>query len=284
MTQLTAGSTWAWVNGVPGAQVSIQDRGFQYGDGLFETMRVQHRRVRFLELHLQRLRDGCERLLIQGVDHALIRDELTDAAAMSEEAILKLIVTRGEAARRGYDGRHAGSPSRVMTLIAGLPPAPDSAQIGISQIVLGDSPALSGIKHLNRLENVLARTTMPTGLDEVLLCDRRGAIISGSMTNVFVVSGATLLTPRLDRCGVAGVMRQVVMREARDIGFTVRDARFAQAELDHAAEIFLTNARIGVWPVSQCLGRSLGVGAATRALRERLDALDATGYALGPAP
>ena len=263
-----------WINGVAGELIPVQDRGLQYGDGLFETILVRSGAARFIDLHLRRLRRGCERLQIHTVDVNVIAAELRQAAASLEAGILKLIVTRGVGRNRGYSGAECGLATRILLTYPGLSQVAEAARVDFSAVVLGDSPQLAGLKHLNRLENVLARTAMPSNLDEVLLCDARGAIIGGSMSNLFVSTGSGWLTPRLQRCGVAGVMRQVVMREAATLGIAVQEVDVTRTELGNANEMFLTNARLEVWPIWQCAARPLQIGSVTRALRARIQALD----------
>ncbi len=276
MTEPTSQPEHCWINGIPGHQVSALDRGFQYGDGVFETICVRKGIARFLPLHLQRLREGCERLNIGGVDFAAIEREVRAAALTSTAAILKLIVTRGPAKQRGYAADGHSAPTRVLTRYDDIAAAPSTARVGMSNFVLGENPSLAGVKHLNRLENVLARSSMPADLDEVLLCDGHGAVTGGSMSNLFLVRKRELLTPSLQRCGVAGIMRRVVMREAEALGLTVRETVLYPAELAVADEIFLTNARLGVWPVAVFATRRLDARAVSRALRERIEVLDGT--------
>jgi 4-amino-4-deoxychorismate lyase len=140
---------------------------------------------------------------------------------------------------------------------------------------LGENPALAGLKHCNRLEQVLARRewTDP-GIAEALLFSSSGKLASGTMSNVFIVDGSNLRTPRMDRCGVAGIMRRVVLREAARVGISAREDVLDAEDLRNASEIFLTNARIGVWPVRSLDRRELGPpGPITRRLQQALEPL-----------
>jgi 4-amino-4-deoxychorismate lyase len=132
-------------------------------------------------------------------------------------------------------------------------------------MTLGENAALAGMKHLNRLEQVLARAEVPsTEAAELLLFSSSGRLISGTMSNVFIVRNGRLITPRIDVCGVAGVMRRVVLREAIEAGLAVEEGTLSQGDLHSAAEIFLTNARIGIWPVRALGQRALTIGDVTR--------------------
>jgi 4-amino-4-deoxychorismate lyase len=138
---------------------------------------------------------------------------------------------------------------------------------------LGLNPVLAGIKHLNRLEQVMARTEWDDdGIREGLLLDYEGFLVEGVMSNVFLVSSGRLRTPLLDRCGVSGVMRGLVFDAARELGVAAEEARISFDEACRAEELFLTNSVIGLWPVSSLEGRTLPVGPLCRRLARRIDA------------
>ena len=270
----------AWVDGEPQSTVSVLERGLHYGDGLFETIACLAEGPRFLERHLRRLQGGCERLGFPWVDLAQIGHEVRRAAA-GKRAVLKLLVTRGVAAARGYGPSGAEVATRI-TLRYGWP-ADDAARaqrgvrVGISDVRLGENPALAGLKHCNRLEQVLARRALSDpDLAEALMFSSSGALISGTMSNVFLVRDGRLLTPRLDRCGVAGVMREVVLSLAAPSGIEAAQTSLAAQDLDTAQELFLTNALSGITPVRELAGRALPVGPLTRALQGHLAPLLAT--------
>jgi 4-amino-4-deoxychorismate lyase len=264
-----------------GAVMSLlTDRGLHYGDGLFETIACHNGEPRFLWEHLERLALGCERLSIElGSRGALVDDVLRLAAGMTR-ALVKVLVTRGPAGR-GYAPRGAARPSRIVLRYGWPAEDPRSAEQGvavqIADFTLAENPRLAGLKHLNRLEQVLARAELAgSGLDEALLLSRSGCLVSGTMSNVFVVSGSRVATPRLDRCGVAGVMRRVLMRAAAASGVVVEEARLTRQDLEAADEVFLTNVRIGIWPVRVLGSRELGAGPLTRRLQRLIEPLLAT--------
>jgi 4-amino-4-deoxychorismate lyase len=264
------------INGQPaggdGGGVSILDRGLHYGDGLFETIACRGGRARFLSLHLERLVSGCQRLQIQVGDPAVIRREIEQAIAGTEAALLKIIVTRGEARARGYGLSGNESPNRIL-LRYGWPAESPAAQtlgvtVRLARLRLGENPALAGIKHLNRLEQVLARAEAPPDeATELLLLNTSGHLVCGTMSNVFLVQGGRIKTPRLDSCGVAGVMRRVVLLTAKNAGLIAEEGEVRPAELEGAEEVFLTNARVGIWPVYKIGDRALIPGAITRRLQ-----------------
>jgi 4-amino-4-deoxychorismate lyase len=244
-----------WINGRPGTMLDCTDRGLHYGDGLFETMRVRRGVVRLLDHHLDRLCDGCRRLGITAPPRPRLRAELARIAARRADGVLKLIVTRG-AGRRGY--RPTGR-ERCTRLIALYPPPrhaapalPDAARVRLCKVRLGVNETLGGLKTLNRLESVLARAewTDPR-IWEGLMCDTDDHIVCGTMSNVFLRRGASLVTPSLDRCGVAGVMRRWVIDQAPGIGLRVSERRLRWEDLGRADEVFMTNAVAGIVPVAR---------------------------------
>jgi 4-amino-4-deoxychorismate lyase len=237
-------------------------------------MACQSGRVRFLPLHLKRLRQGCARLGLHTLEVEALTREIEAFAARGADATLKLILTRGAALARGYAVQGDEEPTRILMRYA--PPAPDATaeagvRVRLAQLRLGENPALAGIKHLNRLEPVLARREWSDpDIAEALLFSSSGLLISGTMSNVFLVRDGRLLTPRLDRCGVAGVMRAAVARVAAVAGINLEEGALSLADLNAAQEIFLTNALMAICPVRELAGRPLAVGPVTRRLRQAL--------------
>jgi 4-amino-4-deoxychorismate lyase len=265
------------LNGRPLVEgVSAWDRGLHYGDGLFETIVCQRGRARFLSLHLERLAHGCERLRIRFDELAALRAEIEQTAASAGEALLKVVVTRGDAVARGYGWSGREVATRLVFQYP-LPPeniaaTRDGIHAVVARLRYGENPQLAGLKHLNRLEQVLARSELPAEeAAELLVFSSSGTLISGTMSNVFVVEGGRLRTPKLDRCGVAGIMRRVVLREAAAARIAVDEASLS--DLTAAQELFVTNARIGIWPIRSLGERQIGVGPLTRELQHRLATL-----------
>ncbi|HEY0766838.1 MAG TPA: aminodeoxychorismate lyase [Steroidobacteraceae bacterium] len=264
-----------WVNGREAAQVSALERGLHFGDGLFETIACVGGRARFLEVHLQRLAAGCARLGLQAPDIPAVRNEVRQLAAPCTRAIIKVLLTRGAAAARGYAVSGVEETSRISLRYVWPPEDPQASHAGvrvrIAAVRLGENPALAGLKHCNRLEQVLARREWAdAAVAEALMFSSSGAVISGTMSNLFMVRDGKLCTPRVDRCGVAGVMRHVVLAAAADAGIAVEERVLDSEDLERAQELFLTNALIGIHPVRELAGRALPPGSLTRRLQERL--------------
>jgi 4-amino-4-deoxychorismate lyase len=264
-----------WVNGRADTALSPVERGLHYGDGLFETIACLEGRPRFLDLHLGRLRGGCMRLGIEFPAPGELRREILALAAGTGRAIVKVLLTRGPAVARGYQTTGAEQPTRLMLRYKWGEEDPrlaaDGVHVRAAALRLAENPALAGLKHLNRLEQVLARREWSdANIAEALMFSAGGRLISGVMSNVFLVEGGRLRTPRLDRCGVAGVMRQVVLREAARAGIAAEESVLENADLARTRELFLTNAVIGVRPVRSVDGRACEPGVVTRELQQRL--------------
>jgi 4-amino-4-deoxychorismate lyase len=262
------------VDGRPGDAVPAADRGLQYGDGLFETVAVVDGRPCLWDRHLRRLRDGCERLALPSPDPDVISAEAETLAAGHARAVLKLILTRGDGGR-GYRPPRDPRPRRVLALHPWpeYPEAWRTGGVGVRWCAtrLGFQPRLAGLKHLNRLEQVLARVEWDDpAVGEGLMLDLDGNVVSGTQSNLFVLHRGTLLTPPVDRCGVAGVARAVALETARACGITVREARLSREDVTAAAALFLTSSLIGVWPVRELDGAPRDPRAVPAALAARI--------------
>jgi len=264
-----------WINGRPEAVLSPVERGLHYGDGLFETIACLAGRPRFLDIHLERLARGCARFGIEFPARDQLRHEILSLAAGTRRAIVKLLLTRGPAVARGYQTTGSERPTRLAIRYHWGEEDPrlaaDGVQVRTAALRLAENPALAGLKHLNRLEQVLARREWSdAAIAEALMFSSGGRLISGVMSNVFLIEGGVLRTPRLDRCGVAGIMRQVVLREAARAGIRVEEAALEAEDLARTSELFLTSALIGLRPVRSLDGRACEAGSLTRELQQRL--------------
>lgn len=281
---MTDGAIVSWLDGAPSISLSLFDRGLHYGDGLFETMRFRQGRIDFLALHLRRLQQGIERL---GLPVAMSRIENDLRALCSEiasqriaDAVIKLIVTRGVAAR-GYNPAPASAASIVLQAYPFDPRfdrQQNGADVTICQTRLADQPVLAGIKHLNRIENVLARGEWNQEFHEGLMLSQQGDIVDGTMSNVFFLEGGAetgwvLHTPAIERCGIAGVMREVVLKTvASRLGMNVRQsAAITPQRAQQFSAGFLTNAIIGIWPIRSLCGRPFGIVPVIRDIQQSVD-------------
>jgi 4-amino-4-deoxychorismate lyase len=251
-----------WINGQRRSTLSHRDRGLQYGDGVFETMRVQRRGIRLLDFHLDRLYQGCRRLQIQAPKMLLMRRELERIAAGRSDGVLKLIVTRG-CGPRGYRPSGRERATRIVTLEA-LPRAASAdaakaVRLRVCATRLSTTPSLAGLKTLNRLDSVLARSEWTDArIWEGLMRDVEGNWVCGTMSNLFLRRGADLMTPLLDRCGVAGVMRRWILQRAANLGLRRVERRIRWEDLQSAEEVFMSNAIVGIRSVRTIEGARLG--------------------------
>jgi 4-amino-4-deoxychorismate lyase len=272
-----------WVNGVMGGALSPIDRGLHYGDGVFETIACVGGKPRFLSLHLERLARGARRLGIALPGAVELQREILAAAKAVDRAVIKVLLTRGAAVARGYGPTGREQATRITLRYPWAAEDPRLAEQGVrirtAALRLAENPPLAGIKHLNRLEQVLARREWSEPqIAEALLFSASGKLVSGVMSNVFLVDGRKLRTPLLDRCGVAGIMRAVVMREAVRAGIETEEVALGSEDLARTSELFLTSALIGLRPVSQLDGRACVPGAVTRELQQRLTPLLGRGH------
>ncbi len=263
----------ARVNGQEIDSIPIDDRGLAYGDGLFETIAVYQGRPLLLAAHLDRLKSGLDALQIINPPSAdEIRSEIELVSAGVARGVIKLILTRGDGLR-GYDPKSA---SAVRTIVI-LHPWPDytasrkdGMRIGLCKLILSLQQMLARIKHLNRLEQVLARAEWGTDWQEALLKDQHGRIVSGTQSNFFFTRGETLYTPPIVDCGVAGVMRDMVIRCARRLGYDCGEKTLKDSELSEVEQAFMTNSLLGIGPVAELCGRAVKIGPMIRQLQAHL--------------
>jgi 4-amino-4-deoxychorismate lyase len=265
-----SGTRWL-INGAVTATLAADDRGLAYGDGLFETIAVREGQCRFLDMHFARLERGCARLGIPLQISAEIRAEVIDWVGDEAHATLKIIVTRGQGPR-GYAPPELVQPSRMLglttTTAAKLPPS--TARLRYCDTPIARNPVLAGLKTLNRLEQVMARAEWsdPALADyqEGLMLNDRAEVVCGTMTNLFVVRGTAVLTPLLDECGVAGIMRDQVMQLARQLSIELKETRLTKMDVQEADSIFLTNALLGLWSVGELDGQQYAISPVVESL------------------
>jgi 4-amino-4-deoxychorismate lyase len=263
-----------WINGKLTALLNSADRGLQYGDGLFETLAVFEGRPQLVDAHLERLHRGAARLHFPELDIAGLERDIRNASATAQQAVLKLILTRG-LSTRGYRPPDPAYPTRVVTL-SNWPDYPQTnATQGVRARVcrqrMAIQPALAGIKHLNRLEQVLARAEWSDpDIVEGLMLDTEGRVVCGCMSNLFLVRDRKILTPSVQRCGVRGVMRDQVRLACRELGLGWQELDLTLEDVHKADELMLSNALVGLWPIRELDGRVLGPHSVCRELRSCL--------------
>ena len=245
------------VNGQPDDKVSPHDRGLQYGDGVFETIAVKAGEPLALEEHLTRLSAGAQALYFPPLDIPVIMSELTQAInTESGNSVLKIIVTRGDSGRGYRPPVQDVTPSRIIS----THPWPDynhtmyesGVKLTLCETRLSQNRLLAGIKHLNRLEQVLARNEWDDAdIFEGVMLDTDGNVIECTMSNLFMIRGQTLFTPALESCGIHGIIRRLVMDAAAESGLDCRVKQLTLDDLDVADEMFISNSILGICHVRE---------------------------------
>ena len=254
--------------------VDPADRGLAYGDGVFETMAASGGQIRWFDWHFERLEEGCRRLHIPAPSRAVIEAEIAAHCPLDQRAVVKLIVTRGPGTR-GYRPPETPRPTRILS-VSQWPDYPGShyshgVRVHVCALRVGENPALAGIKHLCRLEQVLAQIELQgSEAAQGLMLDASGRVVGGTSSNVFVVVGDEILTPSLTRCGIRGVMRRAVMAAATELRLTVTERDLTLADVLAAEEVFMTNSLFGIWPVAQLDAARFAPGAITQRLMRHL--------------
>lgn len=261
------------INGLPDDKIAITDRGLQYGDGLFETMVYRAGKIEFVDAHLARLIDGCRRLRIEFEQTKELSEELHKVclSLVENEAIIKIIITRGSGGR-GYFAASGIEPSRIISTHP-LPSYPaqyseTGIKVRLCSHTLSENAALAGIKHLNRLDQILARNEwQDPNITEGIMLDSADNVIEGTMSNVFIVKSGKLVTPKLDKSGVAGVMRGQILLLARALNIPVAETNIHLDDFLIADEIFISNSVIGIWPVTNVDNTIFSTGKVTQNLQ-----------------
>lgn len=253
MTLQTIDAPPCLINGQAAAVVSVRDRGLAYGDGVFRTLKCEAGRLLAWRAHYAKLQADCAALALVCPAET---DWLADLARLApHNAAIKLMVTRGESAR-GY----AADPNASVTRISQLSPLPvyagdlyiAGATIRLCDWRLSTHARLAGIKHLNRLDQVMARREWhDAGIFDGIMLNERNEVVEGVMSNLFVLHGNRLLTHPLTDCGVAGVMRSLVLNLAEALGMRAELRAFGVDELRQADALMLCNSLAGIVPVAR---------------------------------
>ncbi|MGE5523982.1 MAG: aminodeoxychorismate lyase [Rhodospirillaceae bacterium] len=263
------------VNGMASDVVPATDRGLAYGDGVFRTLAVRAGRVVHWDRQYAKLASDCARLGIACPPSEILLEDVDAVTAAQRDAAVKIIVTRGTS-ERGY--RIPPNPHVNRVVIASpLPAYPEGhASQGVAAYLcetrLGSQSALAGVKHLNRLENVLARAEWSTdAYAEGILRDVEGNVVGGTMTNLFLIEAGRLVTPELTRCGVAGMTRDLVLERAARDGVGCNIETISLERLLAADEAFVVNSLIGIWPLRAIGNVALRTGSMAQRVRAWLD-------------
>ena len=242
-----------FINGTPQNELPADDRATQFGDGCFTTARVTDGQIHLLPAHLQRLRDACQRLMIPFTEWSALEQEMVSRACGHQQAVLKVLLSRGSGGR-GYSTSGCIQPTRMLSISAWPSHYARWREEGItltlSPVRLGRNPLLAGIKHLNRLEQVLIRAHLEqTEADDALVLDSDGWLTECCAANIFWRQSNAVFTPRLDQAGVNGIMRQHCIQLLAGSHFDVREVNAPVSALAEADEVIVCNALMPVIPV-----------------------------------
>lgn len=226
-------------------------RGLHYGDGVFRTLLKYQSKFIDIEHHFNKISEDCARLSLTVPEYDALYADSQAASRERETAVIKWLVLR-QSGGRGYAPGHAGSDRLVLCTEAPRYPL-DCWTRGIralrSPVTLAPQPLLAGIKHLNRLEQVLASCDWPAGVREAIQTDPDGHPLCGTRSNLFWVRNGSLYTPDLDLGGVCGIMRNKIMHLALSLNIPLHTVRAPWQALLEAEEAFVCNALIGLWPL-----------------------------------
>ncbi len=258
-----------WINGQPHDSISANDRGLLFGDGCFTTLAKVRGKLERLPAHLERLQRDSRALLIPGIDAAMLRSEIEAYAATVPDGVVRMTLTRGTGGS-GYTLPAMTQATRILQWRDAHPLAQQNAKLGIAVFActtrLARQPRLAGVKHCNRIENILARAELPEqGFAEGLMFDEQEQLIEGTFSNIFWRENEGWFTPLLDQCGIAGVMRAEILSLMRQYGIRVQEVKRAKTQVLNAMqEAFVCNSVIGIWPVTQVVNKMLMIGNDTR--------------------
>jgi 4-amino-4-deoxychorismate lyase len=257
------GDTLIWLDGAEASALPLPDRGLDFGDGVFETLLTRRGEPLYLNLHLARMLRGCKVLALPDCENSIRSHLQAVTSAIAARgwplASLRITLSRG-GGPRGY-APPAKSRPRVIISVTRLdkkdPEMATPAALHLADVRWATQPALAGLKHLNRLEQVLAAAEYSeAGLDEAVMLDQNGQVISVVAGNLFVVMGDEILTPGLEHCGIRGTRRDLVMRcWAPELGLAVRECELSIRQLEEADEVFYSNSIVGLRPVASFGGR-----------------------------
>jgi len=258
------------INGIEQRYIDIESRGLAYGDGLFTTAKILNGKVQYLSAHVHRLLSGCKQLALFAPNQDELKTQLSQTAKKYDLAVLKVIIT---ACRGGRGYARATTPkSDVIIMVHDYPEHYDKlaikgVKLGQSNQRIGINPMLSGLKHLNRLEQVLLRQELVNSKeDDLLVCNVNDEVVEATSANVFYWQNGNLCTPDVTNSGVNGIMRQNILQAYPDT--IIQKATFS--ELASAEAMFICNCVMGIMPVNHYNGVDLPMALPQRVRNDNL--------------
>lgn len=249
-----------WVNGVPNKMISVDNRAFHFGDGFFTTAKLNYGKIIFLNWHIDRLNLSAKKLMFNNFDVDLVRKEIQKAAAVAIHGFIKVIISRKNNDGNMYGYRCTDDMQVSRIIYTGQLPSYYSRwlQSGIKiktcTIRLARSCFLAGIKHLNRLEQVMIANWVRrnSAIDEALVLDTEGNIVECCSANIFWRKNNQVFTPSVRYAGVNGVIRQLILKLLPKLGYSSKEVIVSSEYLQDADEVFITNSLLPVVSVNIC--------------------------------
>lgn len=244
------------VDGQRRADIAVADRGLQYGDGCFTTIAYRGGILEFFDLHIKRLQLACERLAIPYTAWPELAEQVAQSInESSQDCVVKVLLSRGQGGR-GYSPVGCQQPSTVISHHPMPAHYSELQQLGlvltVSPIQLAKQPLLAGIKHLNRLEQVLIKHTLADSeYQDALVCDTDNNIVETAIANVFWKKGNIWFTPDLKQCGVEGVARQAIMAVMAKHKIQVQQIQQPLASFTDVEDMFICNSLMKLVPISK---------------------------------
>jgi len=247
------------VNGIEQTSIALNDRGLAYGDGLFTTAKTVNGQVVLLDKHIERLIHGCQQLKLAAPSLHRLTSQLQSVAKLYSDAVLKVMITAGSGGR-GYSRIGLSeTDTNIIIIVSDFPThykalALQGIDLGISSQQIGLSPMLAGIKHLNRLEQVLLRAELDERKeDDLVVTNYQGDVVEATCSNLFYWQEEKLCTPDLSKSGVDGIIRQEILSKYPE----TKICRTSLADLNTANSMFICNSLMGIMPVKTYNNRKL---------------------------
>ena len=247
------------VNFKPSNHIDVSDRGLAFGDGIFTTGKVVNGKLEHYQAHIERLKKGCLALQLPSPDWQALEHEIAKAINERALAVIKVIISAGSSGR-GYSRQGCLTPT-VITTVSEFPSHYSQWQqhginLGTSTVKLGLNPSTAGIKHLNRLEQVLVRNELDRlDFDEVVVCDINNHIVECNTANIFWIKDGIIHTPSLNNSGVAGIVRQELIKTKPNIKIVNESIE----TLSNTDAIFICNSLLGLVPVVKFMERNFTI-------------------------
>ena len=245
------------VNGKPNSSIKIFDRGFLYGDAVFETILVENKIPQNLTQHLQRLKKGINQLKIKNFDIELLRKHIKKALSDQNNCVLGINITRGEASKRGYDLKLSNKPSIIITT-SKIPKYPKiyytkGINTKFSNIKLFLNKNIDSIKQCNKVDYILATNEISKKYPEIILCNEKDYIIEGTSCNIFFIKKNKIFTPNINGYGVEGVMKNIIINILKRNGISTKTLNIKKTDVRNYDAAFFCNSVRKIWNI-----RSIG--------------------------